>query len=206
MISFREFYKLVTESTEEHHASVIPLVGFSPFSHMGHAADLGGALSKLPGSKHIGISTKADVYTPEERADILKRQWNQEDLTAHPVKSGGDTIARAYSALPSTGQRHLHILVGADRLDFANGLKKSLEEGKIKEMGDNRWDSITVHTPEDMNREHGMSGTNMRAAVSSGDFDTFYKHLGSMFSRKEAQEHFNRIKSALDSGQIKVKR
>lgn len=204
MITFKEF--LLESRSGEHHASVIPLMGLSPISHMGHALDLGDALSKLPGARHVGISTKADVYTPGERSEILNRQWQQPNLSIHPVKSGGDTIARAYSALPPTGKKHLHILVGADRVEFANGLKKSLEDGKIKEMGDSRWDSITVHTPEDLAREHGMSGTKMRTAVANNDFETFHRHLGPMFSVEEAREHFNKIKTALDSGQIKVKR
>lgn len=203
MKSYREFLESVED--RDHHASVIPLTGFSPISHMGHAIDLGGALSKLPGDKHVGISLKSDVFTPEERASIMGRQWNQSGLSVHPVKSGGETIANAYNRLPS-GKKHLHILVGADRKDFAEGLKKSLEDGKIKEMGDNRWDSITLHHPEDVNRSHGMSGTAMRTAVANNNIEEFHRHLGPMFSREEAREHFNRISDALKSGKAKVKR
>jgi hypothetical protein len=196
----------IKESEIEHHVSVIPLVGFSPISHMGHAKDLGGALKNLPGNKHIGISSKADLFSPEERADILHRQWGQSDLKTHVVKSGGETIANAFNSMPKTGKKHLHILVGADRKDFAEKLKSSLEAGKIKEMGSNKFDQIHVHLPSDTERTHGMSGTNMRTAARDEDLDTFHKHLGSNFSKSEAKAAMMRIKKGIDTGTVKVKR
>ena len=194
----------LNESVQEHHTSVIPLTGFSPISHMGHAKDLGGALDRLPGQKIVGMSKKADVYTPEERAGILHRQWGGK-VKVHPTTSGGETVAHAYHSLPE-GKKHLHILVGHDRKDFAEGLKSSLEAGKIKEMNGHKFDSIHIHYPEDTDRSHGMSGTKLREAASKGDIDTFHKHLGTMFSRKEAVEHMRKVREGLNSGKVKVKR
>ena len=204
-MSFRDF--IAEEQTKTHHVSVIPLVGFSPISHMGHAHDLGGAMKKLPeGDKHIGISSKADVFDGKERGDILHKQWGIHNLQHHVVKSAGETIAHAYHAAPKTGRRELHLLVGSDRADFAHGLKKSLEAGKIKEMGEHKWDAIHVHTPEDGDRSHGMSGTKMRTAVSEGNHTEFKRHLGPMFSDREARRIHNKIRDGLNSGAIKVKR
>jgi hypothetical protein len=193
--------------SEEHHTSVIPMVGFSPISHMGHSHDLGAALSKLPGTKHVGMSKKADLFSPEERGTIMKKQWAKHgDVQHHIVSSGGEMVAKAYHDLPKGGKKHLHILVGSDRAEMAHGLKKSLEAGKIKEMGEHKFDSITVHHPEDLDRKHGMSGTKMRTAAAAGDHETFAKHLGPMFNKKESLNIMNKVKSGLDSGQIKVKR
>lgn len=191
---------------EVHHTSVIPLVGFSPFSHMGHATDLGEKLRSMPGSKHIGISNKSDAFSPEERKNILSRQWQNKELNYHVTSSGGDTIARAHKSLPKTGKKVLHILVGADRLEMAHGLKKSLEAGKIKEMEGKKFDQIHIHTPEDSERSHGMSGTNMRMSALSGNLDEFHRHLGNMFSKKEAKGLMDKTKSAITSGKLKVKR
>ena len=197
----------VNESDEEtHHTSVIPLVGFSPFSHMGHAADLGAKFKTLPGKKHIGISSKSDAFTPEERKNILNRQWGDKSTTYHVTSSGGDTIAKAHASLPAKGKKVLHILVGHDRVSFAHGLKKSLEAGKIKEMEGKKFDEINVHTPEDKERSHGMSGTKMRMSASSGDLNSFHKHLGSMFSKEEAKQLMSRTKSAIASGKLGLKR
>ena len=202
----------VNEATEKntvHHTSVIPLVGFSPISHMGHAEDLGAAMEKLPGKKHIGISSKSDLFSPKERSDIMKRQWGQNHIQHHVAASGGEVIAKAHASLPKTGKKALHILVGADRADFAHGLKRSLEAGKIKEMEGKKFDEIHVHTPEDTERTHGMSGTKMRMAALDNKPSAnkeFQKHLGNMFSKDEAMKIKDKIKSGITSGKIKVKR
>jgi hypothetical protein len=198
----------VKEEAEEetHHTSVVPLVGFSPISHMGHAHDLGGAMKKLPGHKHIGISSKADVFSPEERAHVLKKQWGQDDVKHHVVKSGGETIGKAYHALPKHGKKVLHILVGADRKDMAHGLKKSLEAGKIKEMEGHHFDEIHIHHPDDEGRSHGMSGTKMRTAAAQGDAETFSKHVGPAFTAGEKKHMMGRVSDAIKSGKLAIKR
>lgn len=189
----------------DHHTSVIPMVGFSPISHMGHAADLGGSLARLPGTKHVGISSKSDVFTADERKDILSRQWGKKGQKVHIVKGAGETVRRAFDSLPQ-GRRHLHLLVGHDRREFAEGLKTALEAGKIKEMGDNQFDSIRLHYPEDTDRSHGMSGTRMRRAASEGNVDEVHRHLGPSFSRQEAQSITKRMKGAINSGKLKLVR
>ena len=204
MKSFKQFVGLFEE--EVHHATVIPLTGFSPISHMGHAHDLGSAMRKLPGEKTLGMSSKDKVFSPEERTSILQRQWKMPELNVHHTSSGGDTIANAFHALPKTGKKVLHILVGHDRKEFAQGLKKSLEDGKIKEMGDHKWDEIHIHHPEDSDRSHGLSGTSMRQSVASDNLSDFHNHIGKMFSKKEASGMFSRIKTAIKSGALKVKR
>lgn len=191
---------------EEHHATVVPLMGVSPFSHMGHAHDIGGKMKSLPGKKVVGLSSKADVFSPEERKHIMSRQWQHKDTEYHVTKSGGDTVGHAYHSLPKTGKKVLHILVGSDRKEFAHGLKDALENGRIKEMNGHKWDAIHVHTPEDEGRSHGMSGTKMRAAIAKGDTETFKKHLGPMFDDKEAKTIMDRSRVGILSGKIKLKR
>lgn len=197
----------IKESVEEtHHTSVIPMVGFSPISHMGHAQDLGGALKKLPGTKHVGISKKADAFEPEERKHIMNRQWGDVGHTTHVVSGAGETIRHAYDSLPKHGKKVLHILLGGDRQEMAKGLKDSLESGKIKEMEGHKFDSIHIHAPSDSNRSHGMSGTKMRQAAADNNESEFHKHIGPMFSKKESSGIMNKVKSSLESGKIKVKR
>lgn len=205
MSNILSFIKFLMREEKESHTTVIPMVGFSPISHMGHAADLGGAMAKLPGSKHIGISKKAVTFTPDERKGILEKQWTAAKPEVHPVSGAGETVRKAYDSMPE-GKRHLHLLVGADRQDRAEGLKKSLEAGKVKEMGEHKFDSITVHTPEDSDRSHGMSGTKMRAAAHQGDSETFHKHMGPAFSRKESDGIMGKVKAGIDSGAIPLKR
>lgn len=197
----------VNEAKEEtHHTSVVPLVGFSPISHMGHEADIGTKLKSLPGKKHIGISAKSDAFTPQERVGILKRQWNDDNINYHVTPSAGEVIAKAHNGLPKTGKKVLHILVGADRKGWAEGLKSSIQAGKIKEMEGKKFDEIHVHTPDDTERTHGMSGTKMRMAAVSGNAKEFHRHLGNMFSKDEAMSLMKKTKDAITSGKIRVKR
>lgn len=188
------------------HASVIPMTGFSPISHMGHSHDLGQTLARMPGTKHVGVSAKSDLFSPDERKSILDRQWGNVGHETHVVSGAGETVRSAYNRMPKNSRKELHILVGHDRKSFAEGLKKSLEAGKIKEMEGKSFDAIHLHYPEDTERTHGMSGTKMRNAVANDDFDTFHKHLGPMFSRKEATRIFSKMKGAISTGKLKVKR
>jgi len=196
----------IQESVEEvHHASVVPITGFVPISHEGHKLDLGNTLNRLPGSKHIGISGKSDAYSPEERKDVLERQWGK-GVTAHNVSGAGQTIRAAYDSLPKTGKKVLHLLVGHDRKSLADGLKSSLEAGKLKEMHGLAFDEIHIHHPEDTKRSHGMSGTKMREAAAAGNIEEFHKHLGPNFTRKEAEEHMSRFQTGIKNGTIPLKR
>ena len=196
----------LNESEQEtHHTSVVPITGFVPISHMGHAKDLGGTLAKLPGTKHVGISGKSEAYSPDERKNVLERQWGG-GVNAHVVSGAGETIRAAHDSLPKTGKKVLHLLVGSDRRSLAEGLKKSLEAGKIKEMEGRSFDEIHIHHPEDLDRSHGMSGTKMRQAAADGDIEEFHKHLGPSFSRQEAQQHMDKFRAGISDGSIPLKR
>jgi hypothetical protein len=198
--------KTITESEQEtHHTSVVPITGFVPISHMGHSKDLGGTLATLPGTKHVGISSKSEAYSPEERKHILERQWGN-GVNAHVVSGAGETIKQAHDSLPKTGKKVLHLLVGSDRKSLAEGLKKSLEAGKIKEMEGRSFDEIHIHYPSDADRSHGMSGTKMRQAAADGDIETFHNHLGSSFSREDAIHHMKRFQHGIQNGLIPLKR
>ena len=196
----------MTEEADTHHASVVPLMGVSPISHMGHAHDIGGKLKSLPGKRHVGLSQKADIFSPEERKKIMHKQWGHKDTKFHVVPAAGHTVRHAYDSLPKHGKKVLHILVGGDRKEFGHGLKNALHAGKIKEMGEHKWDEIHVHTPDSENRDHGMSGTKMRNAAHENDHETFKKHLGPMFKDNEAKSIMKRTQEGLKSGKIKLKR
>ena len=198
----------VTEEKEETHTtSIIPLMGVSPISHMGHAADLGAKLASLPGPRHVGLSAKTDVFTADERKHVMSRQWKDHAADMHVIKSGGEMVAKAYHSLPRTpGKKVLNIVVGHDRADFAEKLKKSVQEGRIKElMPHEKFHEINIHYP-DGNRGHGMSGTKMRTAARDGDTKEFHRHLGPMFSEQEASDIMKRVKHGIDTGTVKVKR
>ena len=197
----------LAEAVKINHTTVMPMMGASPISHMGHATDIGGTIMRNPGTKHVGISQKADVFTPEERKSIMHRQWGHpDDVHFHVVKSAGETLGKAYKSLPEKGKKHLHIVVGADREAMGHQLKKSIEAGKIPEMEGGKFDKITVHTAS-ADRAHGMSGTRMRQAANNNDLAEFHRHLGNpVFSKDFAQKAMKRVQTGLQTGKITLKR
>ena len=179
--------------------TVVPLIGAYPITHMGHVYDLVDFISVFKGAKVIGVSQNNQLLDIRERAPIFRKQMGQFSklMTIVSSPSAGFTFKVA-----SISGAHLNIVVGGDRINFAERLKMGLESGSIHEMGNKRFESITIHTPPDTSRKHGLSGTRMREAIKYDDFETFWMHLGLMFSEQEAREIFEKLRK-LD---IKVKR
>lgn len=204
MISFLQFLN----ESEEHHVTAVPLVGFSPHSHDGHAIDLGQAVHHTP-SKHkvIGMSNKAGHFSPEERTSIFKRQLEHHGYKGIEVKgstTAGETLRHAKSKIESKGGKHvLHLVVGADRQKWAHGLAGAVREGKIEGA---HFHEVHVHTPLDLDRSHGMSGTNMRKAAAEGNHEEYHRHLGPGFSRSEAKKIMKKTQEGIASKAIKLKR
>lgn len=199
MITFKEWLVNIFESDEEHHVTAVPLVGFAPHSHDGHAMDLGGTVHGLPGKhKVIGISQKASLLSAAHRKRIFKRQLDHrgfKGIDVHPSTGAGDTLRKAADKVANKkGKRVLHIVVGKDREKFGHALKTSLHAGKIAGIEADHFHEIHVHTPKDENRSHGMSGTNMRKAAQEGNVKEFHRHLGGGFSRPEATKLMSRVK------------
>lgn len=181
--------------------SVIPMMGGSPHTHMGHRYDLGEKLASLPGKKIVGISALPGVLPMLVRSDILARQWRGIDCQFVVVGSAGMTLhlARQHGT-------NLNILVGHDRLKkFGEGLTRSLEQNKIKEMGGLMFKSIRLHTPDGDERTHGLSGTRMRQAIADDDYSTYIQHYG----KNEADAEFlwkHCLRPAHQRGEIIIKR
>lgn len=189
----------------EHHAYVIPLMGASPISHMGHAIDLGGIMKNKVGFKVVGISDNTKLLNHNQRLRIIDRQWNQPDVQFKIVKSAGETIAHAFDNLPNNGKKILHLIVGADRRNLAEGLVKSLEAATVKEVN-GLWDEIDIIEANEF-RYHGLSGTAMRQAIADNDHYEFIRHIGaSIFALEETAHLFKLFKMAIEHGELKVKR
>lgn len=194
---------------KEHHVVAVPQVGFEPHSHMGHVHDLGKAVSSLPGKKVIGVSKRASHFNFHERRKIFKRQLESnghKGIEIHPTDGAGSTLRKAASKVNKPGKRILHLVVGHDRRKMAEGLKKSLHAGKIGGIAADHFHEIHIHTPEDSDRSHGMSGTNMRRAAHENDLDEYHRHLGKGFSKDEAKTIMKKTQSGIKSGSIPLKR
>lgn len=197
----------VNESVDGEHHVHVAFLGASPFPHVGHGTDIGGSMdSAQKGRRFLGLSGKSDAFSDNERSGIAAKVFGK-NTEVKVEKTAGVTVGRAMDSVKrEKGIKVLHLHFGHDRADMAHRLKSSILAGKIPELGSHKFDAVYVHLPKDENRSHGLSGTKMRTAASTGDFPTFKKHVGSNFSDSEVMTLMNRTKSALDSGVIKVKR
>lgn len=197
----------MNEAVEGEHHAHMSFLGAEPFPHQGHHNDIVGSMDSHPsGPKFIGLSGKSQAFSNKERESIANRQSG--DKAEFKVESSpGLTISRAYNSLAGKkGRKILHLHFGHDRKAFAEGLKSSVENGKIPEIGGNKFDEVNIHYPKDENRSHGFSGTRMRKAAHTGDLGEFHRHLGPNFSRAEAKKLMGRVKDGIDSGAIPLSR
>jgi hypothetical protein len=190
------------ESKETHHVHMSYL-GASPITHMGHHIDVVGSMGEGP--KFVGLSGKSKAFSDEEREYIANKQSGG-SAEFKVENSPGFAIARAYNAVSNKpGRKVLHLHFGHDRKAFAEGLKRSVEAGKIPELQGNKFDSVEIHYPKDENRSHGMSGTKMRKAANKGNFSEFSKHLGN-FPISQTKKIMDKVREGIKSGSIPLLR
>ena len=201
------FLQWLTEE-KEHHVTAVPLVGFSPHSHDGHAKDLGQAVHDTPGKhKVIGMSAKADHFSPDERRSIFKKQLDHHGFKGISIKSSssaGETLRHAKEKIGNKAGKHvLHLVVGADREKWGHSLAGAIKDGKIEGA---HFHEVHVHTPADSGRSHGLSGTKMRQHAHDNDLNGYHKHLGPAFSKSQAQKIMNKTREGIENKTIKLKR
>jgi hypothetical protein len=187
----------------EFEVAVVPLMGCYPISHVGQAKDLGSVLKDINVPNFVGLSANNNVFSSETRLNIIKQQWNVEANFVE-VNSVGETLLKAYQSLPPFGHKVLHIVVGADREDWAYQLMESIEKDKIIELEGCKFGEIFVQTAEE--RQHNLSGTAMRLAASNGDIKTFTQHIGDSFSLEDVANYMETIKTAINENKLKLHR
>jgi hypothetical protein len=190
----------IEEEVEQH--AHVAFMGASPHTHMGHHIDVVGGMGA--GKKFVGLSGKSDVFSDKEREHIANKQSNG-SAEFKIEKTAGQTVGRAFHSLKGP-KKVLHLHFGHDRKEMAEGLKKSIESGKIPELNGEKPHRVEIHYPKDENRSHGFRGETLRNAAASGDEKTYKTHLGPNFSDAESKSIMNRTRVGLLAGKIKLKR
>lgn len=204
----------LTEARDPHadhvHVATTVMTGVSPISHMGHHYDLGSKLQSLPGKhKFFAMSRKGageSGFTEQQREHVFKVQSKEAGHKIEPIHVGehDDIVNHAWNAVKDQkGPKHLHLVAGGDRLRMITRIKQGMDDGRIHNPG---FEHISVHTPEDTDRSHGMSGTKMRKAAAEGNIDNFHKFVGKGFTKGQANEIMSHIKHGIESGAIQLDR
>ena len=147
--------------------------------HLGHAKLIDHVLS-LKGDHHIFVSHSQDNKNPlsaEEKVHYLKKMYPKHESSIHASTKESPTIFHAAADMHKKGYKHLHVVVGSDRVqEFHDKLHKY--NGKFYEKGHGyHFKSIKVTSAGDRDPDaegtEGMSASKMRAHALSGNKEGF---------------------------------
>lgn len=175
--------KQVTESASGEHAVIVPAARMHPptLAHDALISDAVNRAKKLGGTAHIYLSQNkaGDPKNPlpaEHRVEMLNHAYKEHISAGHLKFHVGAGMHNNLSAFHKDHPtvKHAHILLGDDRMDVADSLKKY--NGTLTKAGTPlyKFDSMQVEqrkkTPSKYDNIHA---TELRNKASSGDADTF---------------------------------
>jgi cytidyltransferase-like protein len=170
---------------------------------IGHAKLIDHVL-KQTGHHHIVVShsqdTKKNPLSGEEKVDLLKKMYPKHHESFHSSDSEHPTIFHHAALLHKQGFKHLHVVVGSDRVDE---FKKSLTKynGKFNKDGQGYdFKSIKVSSAGDRDPDgegvEGMSASKMREHALNGRHEEFRAGLHPAL-HTVAHEIMHKIKSRM---------
>lgn len=198
MKTFKEY---ITE--EQHHTAVLSYGRMNPPT-IGHAKLIDHMLTQ-DGDKHMVVShsqdDKKNPLNAAEKVDYLKKMYPKHPVNFHMASTEQPSIFHHAAALHKQGYKHLHVVVGADRVEE---FKKSLEKynGVFKNGNGYKFDSIKVSSAGDRDPDaegaEGMSASKMRAHALDNNEAEFKKGLHPAL-HKHAQEIMTKIRERIKS-------
>ena len=186
---------------EEKSHTVAMLFGRMNPPTKGHEENIEGLkkLAKEHNADHVVIASHShdgekNPLSPEQKLKHLKRAFP--DTNIKTSSKAQPTLLHHASELHKQGYKHLIVAGGGDRADEYHKLlnKYNGVEGR---HGHYKFDSITVKSTGE--RKEGVSGSDMRKHVKSGNFDKFREGLPSKIRENEghAKELFHDVKGGL---------
>jgi nicotinic acid mononucleotide adenylyltransferase len=172
MISFIQYLFESKENTV-----VLTYGRFNP-PHGGHAKMIDHVLAQK-GHHHIVVShsqdSKKNPLHAHEKIDLLHKMYPDHKDAFHAATKEEPTIFHHAKKLHDAGYKHLHVVVGSDRVEE---FKKSLNKYNGK---DYHFKSIKVSSAGDRDPDaegtEGMSASKMRHHAQTGNTEEFKKGL-----------------------------
>lgn len=164
---------------------------------IGHAKLIDHVLSQ-PGDHHVFVShtqdNKKNPLNGPEKVDLLKKMYpHHKDVFDHSSKEEPSIIHMA-KRLHAKGYKHLHVVVGGDRVDEMhklihkyNGKEYNFKSIKVTSAGDR---------DPDAEGAEGMSASKMRSHALAGNHSEFMKGLHPAL-KSHANELINKIKDRI---------
>lgn len=193
MISFKQYY---IEESVSNKTAVMTYGRMNPPT-IGHAKLIDHVLSQ-PGDHHVFVShTQDDKKNPlsgPEKVHYLQKMYpHHKEIFDHSTPEHPSIIHMA-KKLNAKGYKHLHVVVGGDRVDEMhklihkyNGKEYNFKSIKVTSAGDR---------DPDAEGTEGMSASKMRKHAMEGNATEFAKGLHPAL-KSHANEMINKIKSRL---------
>ena len=135
---------------------------------------------------------------PSQKLKHAKRAFPYANVSV--ASEGAPTILHQASKLHQMGVKHLHVVVGADRVEEFNKLLGNYN-GKEGKHGFYNFNSINIHSAgardPDAEGVEGMSATKMRQAAKAGDRNAFHSGASSAMSGAHKDEMFNDLRKGM---------
>jgi len=141
---------------------------------------------------------KKNPLSPEQKQKHLQRAFGHLDnTTINTASKSHPTIMHHASEIAKTGVKHLVIAGGSDRAEEYKSLLNKYNGVKGKPHGEYHFDSITVKNTGE--RKAGISGTDMRAHASNGNFGKFKAGLPSKIQKNEkySRDMYNDVRKGM---------
>lgn len=138
---------------------------------------------------------KKNPLSPEQKKKHASRAFPGTNVTvadkSHP------TLLHHLSRIHSQGTKHVHIVVGSDRVKEFHDIAHKYN-GVAGKHGHYNFKSITVHSAGERDPDSegvsGMSGSKLRAHAKAGNYSEYRKGVSSNMSDKHAKEMYNDIR------------
>lgn len=195
-----ESFRAITEATEKHSVLTFgrmnpPTAGHAKLVHRVHEV-----AQEHHADHHVVLSHSQDAEkNPLGPADKLKHARHAFPGTHLSLSSKAHpTIFHHAALLHKAGTKHLHVVVGSDRVkDFHTNLHKY--NGHFDKEGHGyKFKSITVHSAghrdPDAKGVEGMSASKMREHAKAGHFSEFKKGVASAVSHAHAKELYDDVR------------
>ena len=199
----RKFSKFTVEDVEPTHVTTFGRLNPVHSGHESMVNQVTNLANKLDASHSVVVTHTHDpVKNPlnvNQKVKHVKRAFPgvnvQSTSPEHP------NILHHAAALSDQGVKHLHLVVGSDRVDQFKNLLNSYN-GKSGPHGSYNFKSITVHSsghrdPDSDEGTAGVSGTKMREHAGSGNKTEFHKNLPSKMKPEHKEALYNDVRKGM---------
>jgi len=176
-------FKQLIESIQARHTAVLTYGRMSPPT-VGHSKLIDNVL-KQPGHHHIVVShtqdSKKNPLSADEKLHLLRTMYPDHAHKFHAASPEAPTIFHHATLLHKQGYKHLHVVVGADRVDEFHKSLNAYNGKKDKNGNGYHFKSIKVTSAgardPDAEGVEGMSASKMRHAAMNNDHAAFKSGL-----------------------------